>query len=115
MPIPDWAESRRQLRRARIQDALGMQREGVNVWRHRDRLLERLAMVSNEDLTEFDTLAEDTVETVVSLALAELDESAEDSLVVILLCLRVLAADGHFARLSPPLGAAAGRESPHGS
>jgi hypothetical protein len=33
------------------------------------------------------------------LALAEINEEASDALVVVLLCIRVLAADGQFARL----------------
>jgi superfamily II DNA/RNA helicase len=62
--------------------------------------LERLAIYSLDSDREFDSLAEDVVDTVVSLALAELEESPEDALGVVLLCLRVLATDGQFARLS---------------
>ena len=43
MPAPDFYASRRQLRRSRVQDALGLPRDGVNVELHRNRLLEQLA------------------------------------------------------------------------
>ncbi len=99
MVAPDFFLSRRQLRRARIQEALGLPRQ-VNVTMHRNRLLERLVLASDEESGQFDSLPEDTVDTVVSLALAELDEPAVDALVVVLLCVKVLAADGQFARLA---------------
>jgi|GEM_PF-6688598 len=99
MAGPDFALSRRQLRRARIKDILHLDPEGVNVRRHRDRLLEPLAFSAAEELSSFDSLAEDSVDTVVSLALTELDESAIDVLSVVLLALEVLAGDGQFAKL----------------
>lgn len=100
MAPPDFLLSRRQLRRVRVQDALGLEREGVNVRLHRDRLLERLAVAADEPSAGFDVLAEGVVDTVVSLALAEIDERTEDTLSVVLLCVKVLAADGQFARLA---------------
>lgn len=100
MPGPDFPLSRRQLRRARIQDALGLEREGVNVPLHRNRLLERLAAAADEHVSEFDSRPESVTDTVVSLALTELDEAAPDALVVVLLCVAVLADDGQFARLA---------------
>jgi superfamily II DNA/RNA helicase len=100
MPPPDFSASRRQLRRSRLQDALGLEREGVNVTLHRNRLIEQLAIAADNPADRFDALSASTVDTVVSLALADIDENALDTLVVVLLCVRVLAADGQFARLS---------------
>ncbi len=100
MPVPDFARSRRQLRRARIQDALSMPREGVNLRLERDRLLERLAVIAGADARGFDELDEGTIETVVSVAVAEVDEAPADSLFVALLSSLILAQDGQFARLS---------------
>lgn len=100
MVAPDFLLSRRQLRRSRLQDALGLLREGVNVGRHRDRLLEQLARAADEPVLEFDSLPPSTVDLVVSLALADVEEKAADALGVVLLCVRVLAADGQFARLN---------------
>lgn len=53
-----------------------------------------------ETYREFDSLEDDAVDTVVSLASVSLDESTNDSLIVHLLCVEVLASDGQFARLS---------------
>ena len=100
MASPDFLLSRRQLRRVRAQDALGLEREGVNVRLHRDRLLERLAEAADSPRKDFDALPEGVVDTVVSLAVAEVDEPVEHTLNVVLLCVRVLAADGQFARLA---------------
>ena len=100
MPPPDFLLSRRQLRRSRLQDALGLPREGVNVGRHRNRLLEQLVIAADNPVREFDALSANTVDIVVSLALAEIDEKATDTLSVVLICIRVLAADGQFARLN---------------
>lgn len=99
MPSPDFLYSRRQLRRSRLQDVLGLTRGAVDIRLHRNRLLEQLAAAADNPTPSFDTLSERTVDTVVSLALAEIDESAIDALIVVLLCVRVLAADGQFARL----------------
>jgi superfamily II DNA/RNA helicase len=76
-----------------------MQRS-VNVDLYRNRLLERLAIAADNPVKTFDSLEENTVDTVVSMALAEVEERAEDSLSVVLLCIGILAADGQFARLS---------------
>ena len=100
MPAPDFNVSRRQLRRSRVQDALGLPRDGVNVELHRNRLLEQLANAADNPVHEFDALRDATVDTVVSLALTEIEEKATETLVVVLLCVGVLAADGQFARLS---------------
>ena len=100
MATPDFLLSRRQLRRSRLQDALGLPRDGVNVNLHRNRLVEELVVAADSPVLHFDSLSPNTVDTVVSLALAEIDENAIDTLVVVLLCVRVLAADGQFARLS---------------
>lgn len=100
MPTPDFFLSRRQLRRSRLQDALGMPRAGVNVDLHRNRLLEQLAEAADNPVSEFDSLPSTTVDTVVSLALSEIDEKATDALLVVLICIRILACDGQFARLN---------------
>jgi hypothetical protein len=99
MPAPDFLEARRQLRRSRLEDALGLQRS-VNVDLYRNRLLEPLAIAADDPVTMFDSLDVNTVDTVVSMALADVEEKAEDSLTVVLLSIGVLAADGQFARLS---------------
>jgi len=98
MPVPDFHASRRQLRRSRIQDALGLRRDGVNVELHRNRLLEQLANAADNPVHEFDVLPNTTVDTVVSLALTEIEEKAAETLIVVLLCVGVLAADGQFAQ-----------------
>lgn len=98
MSQPDFARARRQLRRARIEDAFGLSRQ-VNVSLYRDRLLELLAAASDDIPQQFDALDEATVDLVVSMAVAEVDESDIDTLSIVLMCVRVLAADGQFARL----------------
>ena len=100
MSAPDFLLSLRMLRRSRLQDALGLPRDGLNVALHRNRLLERLVVAADSPVQDFDTLPANTVDTVVSLAMADVDEKAIDTLLVALLCVRVLAADGQFARLS---------------
>jgi hypothetical protein len=58
MPAPDYfALSRRQLRSARIQDALSIDRGNVDVLAHRNRLLEPLAIESTNSSGHFDQLA----------------------------------------------------------
>jgi len=112
VPASDYfSVARRQLRRARVEDALGLDRT-VASGRHRDRLLERLAEAADAPLldqaeatdeqvaADFGTLAEDVVDMTVSLALAELDEADADALTVTLMCVQVLALDGQFARLA---------------
>ncbi|MFB1298614.1 DEAD/DEAH box helicase [Mycobacterium sp. pW049] len=96
----DYAFSRRQLRRARIQDVLTMGREGVVVGLHRDRLLEPLTVESVAPSAGFNVLDENSVDMVVSVAIAEVDESAIDALNVLLLCINALAKDGQFARVT---------------
>jgi len=98
MAAPDFARARRQLRRARIEDALQMKRN-VNVALNRDRLLERLTPASDIRTEDFDELDEVTVDLVVSMALAEVEEPDLDALSVALMCIIVLSADGQFARL----------------
>lgn len=100
MPTPDFFQSRRQLRRSRLQDALGLPREGVNIELHRNRLIEPLVIAADSPITDFGSLPQTTVDTVVSLALTELDETPIEALLVVLLCIRILAANGEFARLS---------------
>src|ERR1035438_978658 len=99
MPAPDFLEARRQLRRSRLEDALGLGRS-VNVDLYRNRLLEPLATAADDPVTRFDSLDPNTVDTVVSMALADVEETAEDALTVALVGIGALAADGQFARLS---------------
>ena len=112
MPAPDFLQSRRQLRRARVQSALALPHKGVNLRLHRDRLIERLVGYADQPVSEFDSLPDSVVDTTVSLALTHVDERATDALSVMLLCMRVLAPDGQFARLkllAPRLRILAGR------
>lgn len=99
MAEPDFAYSRRQLRRARVQSALTMPFQGVNRRRNRDRLLELLALERLDTETSFGRLAEDQVETIVSIALAEVPDDPEDQAFVLLECLNLLVRDGQFARM----------------
>lgn len=99
MSEPDFAYARRQLRRARIQRALTMPHQGVNQRRNRDRLLELLAFERLDTEPSFATLAEDQVETIVSIALAEIPDNPQDQVFVLLECLNLLIRDGQFARM----------------
>jgi len=96
---PDFAYSRRQLRRARVQSALMMPNQGVNRRKNRDRLLELLALERLEQETSFGQLAEDHVETLVSIALADVPDAPQDRVFVLLECLNLLIRDGQFARM----------------
>jgi hypothetical protein len=96
---PDFAQSRRQLRRARVQNALTMPNQGVNRRLHRDRLLEPLALERLDRDTSFEDLAEDKVETLVAVALAEIADDPQDRAFILLECLNVLIRDGQFARM----------------
>lgn len=101
MPIAtddELARSRRALRRARVQAALGIPRSTVQ--NHRDRLLLPLLETPGTHEGDFDTLSEKSVDVVVSLATAEIDESGFDALAVMLMCIETLALDGQFARLA---------------
>ncbi len=97
---PDFAQSRRQLRRARIQDAVQLRREGFKVRTHRDRLLEILGVDSLVEIDQFGHLDEEQVDSIVSLALAVVPEPTDSSINVLLVCLKVLVQDGQFARVS---------------
>jgi len=97
---PDFAQSRRQLRRARIQDAVHLRREGFKVRTHRDRLLEILGIESLGEIDDFGHLDEEQVDSIVSLALAVVPEPSGSSINVLLVCLKVLVQDGQFARVS---------------
>lgn len=99
MTEPDFAYSRRQLRRARVQSALTMPRQGVNRRKNRDRLLELLALERLDSETAFGQLAEDQVETIVAIALAEISDEPQDRAFVLLECLNLLVRDGQFARM----------------
>jgi DEAD/DEAH box helicase len=99
MSDPDYALSRRQLRRARVQSALNMPRQGVNRRLNRDRLLELLALERLDLELSFSRLSEDQVETIVSIALAEVPDDPTDASFVLLECLNLLVRDGQFARM----------------
>ncbi len=76
-----------------------MPRQGVNPRAHRDRLLELLALKRVDGERAFGTLAEDQVETIVSIALADIPDEPEDRVFVLLECLSLLICDGQFARV----------------
>ena len=99
-PEPDFPLARRQLRRGRIESALTLDRQ-VDSKVYRDRLLERLAIAADggNDNGQFEALAEDVIDTVVSIALSEIDEGADEAALVVVTCIEVLATDGQFARL----------------
>jgi hypothetical protein len=99
MAEPDYAYSRRQLRRARVQSALTMPNQGVNRRKNRDRLLELLALERLDAEISFGDLAEDQVETIVALALADVPDDPQDQAFVLLECLNLLIRDGQFARM----------------
>jgi replicative superfamily II helicase len=99
MSEPDFAYSRRQLRRARVQSALTMPLQGVNRRRNRDRLLELLALERIDSETSFGKLGEDQVETIVAIAMAEITDAPQDRAFVLLECLNLLVRDGQFARM----------------
>jgi hypothetical protein len=92
------ARSRRALRRARVQAALGIPRSTVES--HRDRLLLTLLEGPGQHQGTFDSLPENTVDVVVSLATADIEEGSTDALSVMMMCIETLALDGQFARLA---------------
>lgn len=97
---PNFALARRQLRRGRIEDALSLD-STVRSKVYRDQLLERLAIAADaENQTgTFEALDEDVIDTVVSIALSEVEEGVDEATVVVATCIEVLASDGQFARL----------------
>jgi hypothetical protein len=110
MTAPEFGKARRQLRRARIQDAIGLDRQ-VDIAGNRNTLLELLAAQTSTKFFElaadldavrsqFGDLEEDAVDLTVSLALADVEESDIDRVAVTALCFQSLARDGQFARLS---------------
>ena len=99
MATPDFARSRRQLRRARVQAALTMTRQGVDPRLHRDRLLELLAFERIDINLSFGQLTEDDVETIVAIALADVPDHTLDRIFVLSECINLLIRDGQFARV----------------
>lgn len=111
MSAPDFPRARRQLRRARIEDALALDRD-VDIVSHRDELLEvltrqieprefdRAESEAGGAQARFGQLDEDTVDLTVSLALADIEEPDIDTVTVMSLCFQALARDGQFARLA---------------
>lgn len=100
MTAPDFARSRRQLRRARVQSALTMARQGVDPRLHRDRLLELLAFERLDNELSFGQLTEDEVETIVAIALADVTDHPHDRIFVLSECINLLVRDGQFARVN---------------
>ncbi|SDU17862.1 DEAD/DEAH box helicase [Jiangella alkaliphila] len=76
-----------------------MRHQGVNRRKNRDRLLELLALERLDTATSFGHLAEDQVETIVAIALAEVTDDPQDQVFVLLECLNLLIRDGQFARM----------------
>lgn len=76
-----------------------MPNQGVNRRMNRDRLLEPLALERLDRQTSFETLAEDQVETLVAIALAEIADDPQDRAFILLECLNLLIRDGQFARM----------------
>ena len=99
MPTPDVSRARRQLRRARIQDALGLER-GPNVIRYRNQLIELVARAAASPVAQFGELLEEDVDTLVSVAATAVEEDPLDSLSVDVLAIEALSSDGQFARLA---------------
>ena len=76
-----------------------MPNQGVNRRMNRDRLLEPLALERLDRETAFETLAENQVETLVAIALADVADDPQDRAFVLLECLNLLIRDGQFARM----------------
>lgn len=100
MPVTtteEFSSSRRALRRARVQASLGIPRRSIQI--DRDRLILPLLEAPGLHNGDFDSLHDDSVDTVVSLATAALEEPDLDALAVLLMCVETLSLDGQFARL----------------
>lgn len=97
---PDFAAARRELRRARVSAAVGEPVDSDVVGGYRDRLLQLLARDSVAEGLSFDGMDDDQVETVISIAVAAVVESGQDAAAVLLMCVKVLSADGQFARMT---------------
>lgn len=76
-----------------------MPHQGVNRRKNRDRLLELLALERLSSEATFGTLAEDEVETIVAIALADIPDDPQDQAFILLECLNLLVRDGQFARM----------------
>ncbi|MET8893546.1 DEAD/DEAH box helicase [Streptomyces albogriseolus] len=100
----EFTRARQELRNARIRDVLSTEEANSGKVRDaRNRLLEVLMLatdIGESSADDFDSTELAIVDSAVSLALADVEESDIDSLVVVLMCIQVLASDGHFARLS---------------
>ncbi|WP_330272107.1 DEAD/DEAH box helicase [Lentzea sp. NBC_00516] len=93
-----YTPARNTLRRARIGQALNMQL-AVEALRAREELLELLLRHADNADIRFDSLLEWQVDSVCSIAQVEAIEPDLDRLIVLLLCIRILANDGQFARM----------------
>lgn len=97
---PDFAHARRELRRARVSAALGAPLESDLVASNRDRLLRLLGASSVAGTLSFEQMDDDQVENVISIAVAAVEDSGDDAVIVLLVCVKVLAEDGQFARMT---------------
>lgn len=97
---PDFAHSRRELRRARVSAALGAPLDSDVVASNRDRLLRLLGASSMAETLSFEQMNDDQVETVISIAVAAVADVGDDAVIVLLVCVKVLSEDGQFARLT---------------
>ncbi|MBT9273559.1 DEAD/DEAH box helicase [Phycicoccus sp. MAQZ13P-2] len=82
-----------------MQSAINTPLQGVNRRANRDRLLELLAIERLDPALTFGRLGEDQVETIVSVALADVTDDPQDTAFVLLECLTLLVRDGQFARM----------------
>ncbi|MFD4992084.1 DEAD/DEAH box helicase [Cellulosimicrobium cellulans] len=99
MKPPDFTKARRQLRRARIQDALGLERK-QDTLRYRNELLEPLFYSATQDRDHLETLTDETVDSIVSVAVTDVNEDPLDTFGVQVTAFETLARDGQFARLA---------------
>lgn len=92
---------RRNLRKARILDALGQAPDEVVERRDRDSLLAGIGLWATNTSASIDKLEATNLDATLSAALARVAEHPMDSLAVLSAASQVLAADGHIARLKP--------------
>lgn len=94
----NFSQARHELRKARVYAALGKPTDSKSIKINRDRLLQLLGSNSMASGASFAQMNDDEIETVVSIATATVEDSPEDLVVVLLICVKILAEDGQFAR-----------------
>ena len=94
----NFSQARHELRKARVYAALGKPTDSKSIKINRDRLLQLLGSNSMASGASFAQMNDDEIETVVSIATATVEDSPEDLVVVLLICIKILAEDGQFAR-----------------